>query len=173
MLAGLPAPTIVPPEHIMNIRNTLALLAAVAFAPSALAATADATFQVSINITSTCSVAAQDLDFGSHPSTATNVNADGELEITCTPGTDYTVALDAGANGGGDVNSRRMTNGTGFVPYQLYSDPGRTTVWGDVSGTVSGTGNGAAQTLPVYGRVPDANFPAGAYADLVTVTVTY
>lgn len=130
MLAGLLAPTIVPPEHIMNIRNTLALLAAVAFAPSALAATADATFQVSINITSTCSVAAQDLDFGSHPSTATNVNADGELEITCTPGTDYTVALDAGANGGGDVNSRRMTNGTGFVPYQLYSDPGRTTVWG-------------------------------------------
>jgi spore coat protein U-like protein len=49
-------------------------------------------------------------------------------------------------------------------------------VWGITIGTdtVSATGNGAAQTHTVYGRVPAQTTPAPAtYSDTVTVTVTY
>jgi spore coat protein U-like protein len=39
---------------------------------------------------------------------------------------------------------------------------------------VSGTGNGAGQTITIFGRVPAQTTPApGTYTDTVTVTVTY
>ena len=51
-----------------------------------------------------------------------------------------------------------------------------TVVWGNTVGTdtVAGTGNGASQAYTIRGRVPIQTTPApGAYADTVTVTVTY
>jgi spore coat protein U-like protein len=58
----------------------------------------------------------------------------------------------------------------------LYSNAGRTTVWGNTVGTdtVAGTGTGATQSLTVYGRVPVQSTPgAGTYTDTVITTVTY
>ncbi|MCR6662492.1 MAG: spore coat U domain-containing protein [Luteimonas sp.] len=167
----------------MNIRNTLAslaLLAAATQAPAALAQSANDTFDVTITITSACSIDAEtagDIAFGSHPSTATNIDSTGVLSITCTPQTGYTVALGNGVNNDGSgITGRRMLNqavaGT-YVPYQLYNDAARETPWGSSTGTVPGTGTGTPQTLTVYGRVPNANFPAGSYLDTVTATVTY
>lgn len=91
-------------------------------------------------------------------------------------GTPYNVTLNAGQNSGaGGVADRNMTNGTALLPYQLYRDPGRSEVWGNTvpTDTVTGTGTGAVQTIPVYGRVPSANVPAGSYLDVVTATVVY
>ena len=68
------------------------------------------------------------------------------------------------------------TSGGATITYSLYSDSGHTTVWGNTVGTntVSATGNGAAQSYTVYGRVPSQSTPAAAtYTDTVTVTVTY
>ena len=48
--------------------------------------------------------------------------------------------------------------------------------WGNTVGTdtVSGTGNGNAQTLNVYGQIGSQTTPQpGAYADTVNVTVTF
>jgi spore coat protein U-like protein len=62
------------------------------------------------------------------------------------------------------------------VGYQLYSNAARTAVWGTTIGTdtVAGTGNGNAQALTVYGRVPPQTTPpAAVYNDTVNVTVTY
>lgn len=158
----------------------LALLAAAAYTPGASAQSATDTFDVTITISSACSIDAQtagDIAFGTTASTATNVDSTGTLSITCTPQTAYTVALGDGVNNDGSgVAGRRMLNQTipgAYVPYQLYNEPTRTTVWGSTAGTVTGTGNGAAQTLTVYGRVPSANFPAGSYLDTVVATVTY
>jgi spore coat protein U-like protein len=58
----------------------------------------------------------------------------------------------------------------------MYSDAARTVNWGNTpaTDTVSGTGNGSAQSLTVYGRVPTQATPAPAsYSDTVTVTINY
>jgi spore coat protein U domain-containing protein, fimbrial subunit CupE1/2/3/6 len=71
---------------------------------------------------------------------------------------------------------RKMTSGGANVTYSLYTDTGRTTVWGNTVGTdtVAATGNGASQSYTVFGRVPSQSTPApGTYTDTITVTVTY
>ena len=74
-----------------------------------------------------------------------------------------------------------MGNGGDYMQYNLFTNSGRTTVWGNsataptwVSGT--GAGMGTGQVLTVYGRVPtgQTNLAVGSYAETsVTVTVTY
>ncbi len=62
------------------------------------------------------------------------------------------------------------------MKYALYSDSGRTTVWGNTVGTntVSGTYAIAQLPLTVYGSIPAGqSIPAGNYTDTVTVTITY
>lgn len=164
----------------MHARILAAALAALATG-AASAATDTTSFNVKIVITSTCdihTVAATDVDFGSRPSSATNVDSQGALNLSCTPGTAYTVALDNGQNGT-DVNSRKMANGANLVPYQLYRAAARGAgdVWGSTTGAggnvLAGSGTGSPVSIPVYGRVPSTNFPAGSYNDVVTATVTY
>lgn len=70
-----------------------------------------------------------------------------------------------------------MTNGTDNLAYNLYTTSGHASVWGD--GTASTVTQGATSAgLPavytVYGRMPANQYKsAGAYTDLVTVTLTY
>ncbi len=62
------------------------------------------------------------------------------------------------------------------LAYSLLQDSARTVNWGNTVGmdTLAGTGNGAAQALTVYGRVPASQFVApGSYADTITATVTF
>ena len=70
-----------------------------------------------------------------------------------------------------------MTSGANLLNYALYTDSGRTTLWGDgVTGsTIDDTGTGTAQSNTIYGEVlaAQASAPAGSYADTVVVTVTY
>jgi spore coat protein U-like protein len=52
----------------------------------------------------------------------------------------------------------------------------RTINWGRTAGTdtVAGTGNGSSQPRAVYGQTEWAQYAApGAFADTITVTVTY
>ncbi|WP_395673884.1 spore coat protein U domain-containing protein [Inquilinus sp.] len=69
------------------------------------------------------------------------VEGTGSVDVDCTRGLPYLLALDAG----GDAPA---------IPYRLYSDPGRQSVWGDRPGidTVPGSGTGAPVTVPLYGR---------------------
>jgi len=162
-----------------RILALLALAAAASAALPAAAQTASTTFQVRITITSVCTIdtpAATDVDFGSTPSTGVDIDSAGQLNVLCTPGTAYNIGLDGGQNAGpGGVTDRNMSNGAELVPYQLYSDPGRATIWGNTVGTdtVADVGTGAVQIVPVYGRVASANQVAGDYLDVVTATITY
>jgi spore coat protein U-like protein len=93
----------------------------------------------------------------------------------------YAVGLGAGAATGATEANRSMQNGAALLSYQLFKDSGRLQNWGQalaadrVSGT--GVGLGVAQTLTVYGRIPDSGANllavAGAFADTVVVTITY
>lgn len=155
-----------------------ALAGLMTIASSSNAATPITTsFQVKVQILDSCSVATPaTLDFG--PQTALGVNVDGttSVAVTCSLLTPYTVSLDAGTHGA-SVTTRKMQGGSAdTVAYALYSDSGRTTNWGDTSGTwVSGTGLGVlATTHTVYGRIPAQTTPRpDTYTDTITVTVNY
>ncbi len=159
-----------------------AALVAAGFAGSAHAATDTTQFNVRITITESCdiqTVSATDVDFLAQArSIGAPVDRQGSLTVNCSTGTPYTIGLGTGLSStaaAASATNRRMSSGTGFVPYGLYRDAGRTQFWGDIIGTntVAGTGTAANQTIPVYGRVPSTNFPAGVYADTVTATITY
>lgn len=142
-----------------------------------LAATATTTFTVNATVLASCLVAATNLDFGVYsPASGTPDDATNTVTATCTPTTDYTIALDGGTSGG-DVEARTMTNAVDTLGYALYTTAARTTIWGDGTGataTVAGTGNGTPQAYTVYGRIPiSQSVSPGLYADLITVTLTY
>jgi len=158
----------------------IAAAAAVGLLPSAgtsFAATSTATFSVQVTIVATCTInSASALNFGSQGVFTANVDQFSTIQVQCTNTTPYTIGLDAGLGAGATVAVRKMTNGGVTVNYTLYSDSLHTTVWGTTIGTntVAATGNGAAQSYTVYGRIPAQTTPApGTYADTVTVTVTY
>jgi spore coat protein U-like protein len=157
-----------------------AALAACFLIPSAgtsYAASTTSTFAVQVAITATCTInSASTLNFGTQGVLATNVDQTSTLQVTCTNTTPYNIGLDAGTGSGATVATRKLTSGGATVNYTLYSDSGRTTVWGNTvsTDTVAGTGNGTGQSYTVYGRIPTQTTPApGNYADTITVTVTY
>lgn len=136
-------------------------------------------FTATATVASDCNISATPLDFGSIGLLSGNHDATSTLSVQCTLNAPYKVSLNAGTGSGASVSARRMTlsGGAPTVNYQLFSDAARTIPWGDGTGgtsTVGRTGTGTAQTITVYGRVPQQPTPrAGAYADTVTATITY
>jgi spore coat protein U-like protein len=135
------------------------LLLAACFAPLASAAT--------------CTVAGTNIQFGSF--SGTTINMSGTLTIKCPSGKDYQVGIDAGTGSGATTINRLMTGpGGALLGYELFSDAGHTSNWGNTSGTgwVTGTGTSHDQTLTVFAQLPSNEYaPAGSYTD-ATVTVT-
>jgi spore coat protein U-like protein len=134
------------------------------------------TFTASATISNLCNVSASTLNFGSQGVLSANIDQTSTIQVTCTNTTPYNIGLSAGGGAGATVTTRKMTSGGNTINYSLYRDVGRTQVWGTTIGTdtVAATGNGAAQTHTVYGRVPPQGTPAPAtYTDTITVTVTY
>ncbi|MBB4226907.1 spore coat protein U-like protein [Rhizobium mongolense] len=128
------------------------------------------------NVAANCLVAIQNIDFGTKGVLNANVDATGSVTATCTPGTTYTISLNGGTTNSAPM-ARKMSRGAETVTYALYKDVARSQPWGDAASpgsTVAGTGNGAAQVLTVYGRVPPQDTPnPGTYTDTVVVTLTY
>ena len=126
-------------------------------------------------VQATCLVSATPLAFGTY--TGTQATSSSTVSVTCTNTTPYNVGLNAGGTTGATVSSRSMIGpGSALLGYSLFSDSARTSNWGQTIGTdtVTGTGNGSAQALTVYGQVAAGQYVApGAYADTITATVTY
>lgn len=170
----------------MNIKHTVvaaALATTGLFAINANALTANASFQVKMTVTKSCSVvagSASDISLGSVTADSGSHSASNSIKVTCSKTTPYFVGL---APSNASTTGAGVMSGTGSntdqVPYQLYSNAGYSTVWGNTATTtavgngVSGTGNGSAQTISVYATAPSANFTPDSYADTVTVNVNY
>lgn len=161
--------------------SSAVLLAA---AGSASAATATSTFNVTATVLKNCLVSSANLAFGSYTPNTGALTGNSAITVRCTKTTPYTVTLNAGTTTGGTLAQRLLANGANTLQYNLYTSSGLTTIFGDGSGgtgTIAGTGNGvsvaSAQTVTVYGQLPDntSNQDAtpGSYADTITVTVTY
>jgi spore coat protein U-like protein len=163
----------------MKLTAKLGLAAALILVTGqAYASTTTGTFTAQLTISAQCTiVSTQTLDFGTNGVINANLDAQSNLNVQCTNTTPYNVGLDAGANGG-TTTTRLLKGGPSneTIQYKLYSNAGRTTNWGETIGTdtVADSGNGQSKTHIIYGRVPPQTTPTpGAYADTVTVTVTY
>jgi spore coat protein U-like protein len=139
------------------------------------AATATAAFGVSVTVQSACVASASSMRFGTY--NGAMVNATSTISVECTHSTPYNVGLSEGMAPGATVSSRKMTGpGSALIGYTLRPPGNELRNWGHTIGvdTVSGTGSGSAQTFSVLGRIPAGqDVQDGAYADTVTVTVSY
>jgi spore coat protein U-like protein len=146
-----------------------ALLGATALVSSAAtAATSTANLNVSIQITSGCTVSVTNINFGSVASTALGVaqtstaGMGGLFSYTCSPGT-TTPALTAsqGSYYSGSNRMKGATNGT-FLPYTL-----------NLPSIASFTG--ALQQAQITATIPaQTTLPTvDTYSDTVVLTLTY
>lgn len=157
---------------------TVAISAGLFVSSAAMSATSTTTFGVHATVEAACNVSASELVFGNFSALGGARDATGFLLITCSNSTPYDIGLDAGDGTGATVSDRLMTHsdGSSTLAYSLYSDPGRTSNWGETVDvdTVADVGTGMGRPHTIYGRVPDPSLAmVGAFTDTVTVTVTY
>jgi spore coat protein U-like protein len=169
--------------------KTLAVAAAVGAVsfvegPSAEAATEVANLSVSADVQTSCLIATLPVNFGVYDpfgaQAATPLdNSAGAVVVTCVNGLPITIRLGAGLAGGGSgagiTRNLQGPNPGDLLGYQLYSDSPGGTVWGDTPASgVATAGTGAAQSLAIHGRVPEAQNPAaGLYTDTVVASVDF
>ncbi len=138
----------------------------------AVATTATANIAVSATALSSCTIVATPLAFGNYAQTLTSASA--TLAVVCTATSPYTIGLNQGTTTGATQSARllyNLTSGT-TLAYSLYTDSGHSSPW--TTNTVSGTGNGLSQVVTVYGTIAAGLQAApGAYADVVTATLSY
>jgi spore coat protein U-like protein len=140
------------------------------------AATADAAVS--------CGVSTTGVAFGSYdPILGQNRDTSGTISVSCTGSSgdavSYSLLLSAGD---GVFLSRAMAGSAVPLQYNLYTDIGRSQVWGDgTSGTIVVSDSYSISTSPtvrnynVYGRIPagETAVTAAAYNDLIVVTLNY
>jgi spore coat protein U-like protein len=169
-------------KSMFTLKNTQrALLAAglIAATTGAFASTVTTSFQVQANVNAQCSISAVNLTFPAVDPLSSQTDGATTVSVKCTKNSAYTVGLNAGTTAGSTIAQRLMANGADLMDYNLYTDAGRSSIWGNSAGSwVSGTGAGmgTAQVLNVYGRVAagQTNLAVGTFTEpTVTVTVTY
>jgi len=166
-----------------NLRSRILLALTIAamttgISTAAFAATDTDPVAVSASITSSCILSAGTMAFGAYsPLSGAASDVSGSITVTCTDGTAWALTADIGLGAGATFASRKMThtNTTSLLNYSLYTEGTHTTAWDATTGTITGTGNGAAQATTFYGRIFGSQETAlpGSYSDTVTVTVTY
>jgi spore coat protein U-like protein len=106
----------------------------------------------------------------------------GDIVIRCTKGArGITVGLGNGANNSGA--QRRMVNSadpTTKLDYEIFREPGRTTIWGPGDGGTARSGSdldgtGANVVVTMYGRIPPHQLQAtaGSYTDTLVSTILF
>jgi spore coat protein U-like protein len=135
-----------------------------------------------------CTVTSSGLAFGEYlPLTATSpILSDASLSVSCTGlvlgGLTYVLTLGPSAAGSGNriTPDRFMSNSNGgaLMRFNVYTDFGRSNVWGDGI-----TGNGipgsfltdGSHSITVYGKVPasQSTLKAGSFSAPLTMTITH
>lgn len=152
-----------------KVSFVLAAVAAVASAP-AFAATTSGSVDVTLNVDNACSLTTAAIDFGTVTDFAAARTANSLTTLRCTPNAVAVVTVNNGNNVNGTQRRLRQGASTNYIDYNVTDGAGAT--WPTAG--VSFTGTGADVSLGLRGIVPvQAAKPAGAYADQVTITVTY
>jgi spore coat protein U-like protein len=148
-----------------------------------VAGTATANLPVSVTVSNNCTITSTAVAFPNYDPIATHATSPddstaGAVTITCTKGTSANIGLGLGANASGSQRRMRDTASTpNHINYELYSDTGRATVWGNAAGSwlsPAPAPDKTARTFTVYGRIPGGqDVPAGTYNDTVVATVNF
>ncbi|MFT3790637.1 MAG: spore coat U domain-containing protein [Rudaea sp.] len=144
-----------------------------------------ASISASATLANACTVSANStLNFGSFAAgTSETISGSNAIYVNCPSGTAYYVGLSpqnvASTTGLGTMKGATSGNAS-TIAYQLYSNSGLSTAWGNtatstsVGNGVAGTGTGSAQTLTAYAKVTGStNVTPDAYSDVVQVIVNY
>jgi spore coat protein U-like protein len=123
----------------------------------------------------TCTVTSSGPQFGTYDLSApTPLDAAGSLDFRCNEPSAVSVSISTG--GSGSYSPRAMRSGAATLQYNLYTNAGRTQVWGDGTGGTSARFVGASrgQSLPIFGRIPPLqDVASGAYADTLVATFNF
>lgn len=134
-------------------------------------------FSATATVINNCTITATNVAFATVSVLSSPLTATGSLNVSCTNGDAWRIALSAGGSANQLARVMQRGGGGGTVGYQLYTDAARTIVWGDATaGTAmaSGTGTGTAQAVSIYGRVPAQSTPQpGTYSDSITATISF
>jgi spore coat protein U-like protein len=163
------------------MRKLMLFVASLGFAGAATAGTSTSPMAVSATVSSTCAISAGSMAFGAYdPVAATQVDGSATVSVNCTKGAAAKITLGQGQNAGGGstdaIPARRMTDGSSFLTYALFSDASRTTVWANTAatGVTYNAASSAQQQITVYGRITASqDIPAGSYTDSVVATITF
>jgi spore coat protein U-like protein len=131
-----------------------------------------------------CNVTATGVNFGAYDVfSSVPLDSTGSVSVSCdeVPPPDPVVMIGtSGTSGGYYPRMMRRSSGSGTLEYNLFTDSSMTAVWGDgTAGTsIVQLKNIKRQKPPVettiYGRIPAGqNVASGAYADTLTVTITW
>ncbi len=171
------------------VRPLVAALIAGGFAMSASATVATGSFTVSLLISKTCSVtttAASNITLGTTVSGGTSASSSGTFKVNCSKTTPFFIGLApqnvASTTGLGTLKGTGANTDT--VTYQLYSNSGLTTVWGNTATTTTvgngvsgvGAGMGVPQAISetVYANATSTtDVTPDTYSDTVTINVNF
>lgn len=133
-----------------------------------------------------CTVSADAVPFGTYDAQSMSPqDAVGTINVTCTAillggEVSYEISIDEG--GASSFSPRKLSGAQDDLDYNLYTDSGRTIVWGDGSGGTSTVTDGYEfliglvinRAYSVYGRIPTGQLvPADSYSDSLTVTIIF
>lgn len=158
-------------SQVKIFKYSFVILAVVSVSAYTMSDRQSTQFQVKMQVIEICEIGAggsSDIDFGTVTRNAQNVQATGSLNVHCTNGTPYNIALNS------DGRLKHANDISIQIPYQLYQDVAMSKEWGNIADNrLSQQGTGETQNIKIWGKVPNANVPAGKYSDTVTATVTY
>lgn len=133
-----------------------------------------------------CTASAGSTNFGTYsPFSISPLDGTGNVQVSCSLiglislVVSYDILLSPGSSG--TFVNRTMSGGSYNLSYNLYTNAGRSSIWGDGSGGTSIVTDGyllglltTVRNYPVYGRIfAGQNVPPGLYSDTIVVTVNY
>ena len=127
-------------------------------------------------------VSVSSMNFGRYdPGNRRPLDSTGTVAVQCTDlTTSDVISIELSRSRVGGFMPRTMIGvGTGVrFEYNLYLDAARTMVWGDGSGGTAvyrgRVTEGAAISVPIYGRIPPTqSLEGGRYDDLIIITLNY
>jgi spore coat protein U-like protein len=154
------------------------VLASAAGANPAQAQTATASFEVRITLGNECTIAVDDVNFGTFTSLTLAHDAQVSGSVTCTGISPISVEIDQGTGGSSTFATRQMDFEGETIDYNLYRDEARTEIIGDGTGgtfPIGFTSSGGIDAFTIYARTAPGQSvkPAGTYTSDLVATVTF
>jgi spore coat protein U-like protein len=121
---------------------------------------------------------ATNVAFGNYdPITAAPLTSQGSISYNCPPPTTASVTINRGGSSTYQPRAMSQPGVPDRLQYNLYIDPGFTTVFGDGTEGTSGLAlpsTHGTQTLAIYALLfPNQDIPAGTYTDALIVTFNF